>query len=621
MPLDQCEDRSRPSDDGLDPVAPVGRLVLTEYVEVHEEAVDHEGTQDVLECFQGLRLEVRRDLARLLAETPAGPALATLVESLDLGLLDAHDRVEVVAAAGRVASWAHAMKARAAAAVDRHWTMSTPRTEPVPDGMHVVPERIAPATLALRLQASPRETATLIVEGRCYDGVLAETGDALARGAIDPPRARVIARRLHDQPARVALQVEAEVLERAEGRTSYQVKQDVERALLRVDAEHASDRHVAARATRCVSRPQVRDDGMAALWVLLPAVEAVRVDGVLEAAARAARAAGDPRTLEQLRADGLCDLVLNRGCTPTDAFGRVADGGRPADGTRPADGGLPVDGTHPADDGRPTDGTRPADDGHRADDGRPAHEGPGTNPDARALTAAPNAPGPERGTPTTESDPRSARADGRSVRAPHTGTGAVTGFVDAPGPETSARTAAPRSHPRTRVLITIPITTMMGLDDGPAELAGYGPVDAVQARALAWGGTWQRMLTDPRDGTLLELGRTRYRPTAALAEHVRRRDRTCVWPGCPLPADLADLDHSRDFHRPPDDGGPPGTTSHENLAPLCRNHHRLKSEADFTLHHFSPGTYVWTDPTGHRYEVQPGTDRATVPLPAVPAPF
>lgn len=548
MATDQREHPNRPSDDVAAGGLRVGRMVQDEYVDSLGDDVDDAGVQGVLECFEGVHLDVRPDLTRLLADTPAGPELAALVESLDLELLDAHDRVEVVAAAGRVGSWAHAMKARAAAAVDRHWTMSTPRTEPIPEGTHVVPERIAPAALALRLQASPRETATLIMEGRCYAGVLAETGDALISGALDPPRARVIARRLHDQPAQVALLVEGEVLGRAPGRTSHQVKQDVERSLLRVDAEHAADRHAAARATRTVSRPQVRDDGMAALWVVLPAAEAVRVDGVLEAAARAARVGGDPRTLEQLRADGLCDLVLHRGCTPAGAFG------------------LPV----------------------------------GDDPSATSGAAG----GSATRTSSTQDD-----------GAPRTCT---SGTV--PGAEDPAAPVAARPHPRTQVLITIPITTMMGLDEGPAELAGYGPIGAVQARALAWGGTWRRMLTDPRDGTLLDLGRTRYRPTAALAEHVRRRDRTCAWPGCALPADLADLDHNRDYHRPPDDGGPPGTTSHANLAPLCRNHHRLKTEAGFRLHHVSPGTYVWTDPTGHRYEVCPGSDRAVVPLPAVPPP-
>ena len=556
---------SRPSEDGSAPGAPSGRLALADGVTGLPARTGPRAAGAAPAHAWGAGAQAHDagaqacpDLTRLLADTPAGPELAALVASLDLELLDAHDRVEVVAAAGRVASWAHAMKARASAAVDRHWTMSTPITEPIPAGMHVVPERIAAATLALRLQASPRETATLIMEGRCYDGILAETGEALSSGAIDPPRARVIARRLHDQPPLVALQVEAEVLERAEGRTSHQVKQDVERALLQVDAEHAADRHAAARATRGVSRPQVRDDGMAALWVLLPAAEAVQVDGVLEAAARAARAGGDPRTLEQLRADGLCDLVLHRGCTPSDAFYLQAPDRR----------------EHAAADHHDAPGTGAAD-----------------NSEATTSTALTPRPGEVR-------------------------DGAVPNDVPA---RTGA--TAPRTHPRTRVLITIPITTMMGLDDGPAELAGYGPVDAVQARALAWGGTWQRMLTDPRDGSVLDVGRTRYRPPAALAEHVRRRDRTCVWPGCSVPADLADLDHSRDYHRPPDDGGPPGTTSHANLAPLCRNHHRLKTEAGFRLHHVSPGTFVWTDPTGHRYEVRPGTDSAVVPQASIPPPF
>ena len=590
MTDEQREHPDGPSADGPVVVPRTGGTALAENVGTHDDDVDREGAQGVLECVQGVHLEVRRDLNRLLTDTPAGPELAALVQSLDLELLDAHDRIEVVAAAGRVVSWAHAVKARAAAAVDRHWTMSTPRTEPIPEGMHVIPERIAPAALALRLQASPRETTLLIQEGRCYDGILAETGDALARGALDPPRARVIARRLHDQPALVALQVEAEVLGRAEGRTSHQVKQDVERALLRVDAEHAADRHVEARSTRSVSRPQVRDDGMAALWVVLPAVDAVRIDRTLEAAARTARAAGDPRTLEQLRADGLCDLVLHRGCMPTDAFG------------------VPVVlDPHTTPDAEASGDAEPF--ARRTDDS--GGSGEPDNSDTSTSTSTDS--DSDSDSDSVLLSPASAGSDEADAGAP--------GIGASDGGRVPAALPTPQPHPRTQVLISIPMTTMMGIDDGPAELAGYGPLDPVQARALAWGGTWRRMLTDPLDGTVLDLGRTRYRPTAALAEHVRRRDRTCVWPGCSLPADLTDLDHNRDYHRPPDDGGPPGSTSHDNLAPLCRNHHRLKTEAGFRLHHVSPGTYVWTDPSGHRYAVRPGADGGVVPLPAEPPPF
>ncbi|NWJ70321.1 hypothetical protein HX744_07205 [Pseudonocardia sp. ICBG1122] len=44
---------------------------------------------------------------------------------------------------------------------------------------------------------------------------------------------------------------------------------------------------------------------------------------------------------------------------------------------------------------------------------------------------------------------------------------------------------------------------------------GRGPVPADLARALAAGGVWQRLVTDPLSGTLLDVGRTRYRPPVA----------------------------------------------------------------------------------------------------------
>jgi hypothetical protein len=462
------------------------------------------------------------ELSRVLQVTPAGPELARLVLSLDLDHLDAYDRVEVVAAAGRVESWVHALKAQAAAAVDRHPRMRAPVLKP-PTGRALTHQHISTATLAMRLHASSHEVSALIQTGLAVTGELSDTGAALASGAIDVPRARAIVRRLHDQVPEVSLAVEAAVLPRAETRTAYQVRKDVEAELQRVDGEHAIERHAHARSTRYVSRPRVLDDGMAGLWVVLPAEHAVRIDAALEAAARTARAAGDARTLAQLRADGLRDLVLHTACEPRSPLGLC-------------------------------------------------------------TAAAPD-------------------ESGAVAVAPSSGAS---------------------SHPRTRVHVTMPITTLMGIDDGPADLAGYGPIDAVQARALAWGGTWRRLLTDPVEHTLLNLGRTRYRPTAALAEHVRARDRMCAWPGCPLPADLADLDHSTSAHPPPGADADPadlGETSDDNMEPLCRHHHRLKTEAGFVLRHVRAGVFEWTDPSGHRYRVQPGVADETVRLPATGPPF
>ena len=113
--------------------------------------------------------------------------------------------------------------------------------------------------------------------------------------------------------------------------------------------------------------------------------------------------------------------------------------------------------------------------------------------------------------------------------------------------------------------------------------------------ALAAGGTWRRLVTDPLSGTVTDVGRTRYRPPAALADLVRARDTTCTHPGCERPARGCDIDHITPWE---DDG----TTSLENLTCLCRAHHRLKHTPGWALTRTPHGTLVWRTPTGARYQ-------------------
>ncbi|MCF4119749.1 hypothetical protein L1785_02025 [Antribacter sp. KLBMP9083] len=51
-----------------------------------------------------------------------------------------------------------------------------------------------------------------------------------------------------------------------------------------------------------------------------------------------------------------------------------------------------------------------------------------------------------------------------------------------------------------QVRVTVSAGTLLGLDDAPGVLAGYGPVPAEVARTLAVDGTWQRLVTDPVTG-------------------------------------------------------------------------------------------------------------------------
>jgi hypothetical protein len=155
-----------------------------------------------------------------------------------------------------------------------------------------------------------------------------------------------------------------------------------------------------------------------------------------------------------------------------------------------------------------------------------------------------------------------------------------------------------RRHRRpVTVQVTVAVTTLLGLDEQPGQLAGYGPVPASVARRLAAEGTWRRLLTDPVSGTVLDYGRTRYTPPPDLVDHVVARDRTCRWPGCDRPAALAEIDHTTPY--------PDGATAADDLGPFCKNHHIGKHHSRWRVRQPEPGRFEWTSPTGHTYTVEP----------------
>src|ERR1700722_2037868 len=152
-----------------------------------------------------------------------------------------------------------------------------------------------------------------------------------------------------------------------------------------------------------------------------------------------------------------------------------------------------------------------------------------------------------------------------------------------------------------QVWVTVDWQVLAGLSNTPAHLQGHGSITANQARELAYGpdATWRRLLTDPVEPTRLNLGRTRYRPPVALADHVRAVDRACIFPTCNQPADRCQLDHNKPYGNP-DGTGTGGQTSAENLAPICRWHHNLKTNAGWTwTRNPNTGQITWTTPTGH----------------------
>lgn len=193
------------------------------------------------------------------------------------------------------------------------------------------------------------------------------------------------------------------------------------------------------------------------------------------------------------------------------------------------------------------------------------------------------------------------------------------------------RAADPVAGRLWRTDVVVAASTLLGDDDEPGELVGWGPLTASTSRRLAGLGghlpaVWRRMLTDPESGIVRDYGTTRYRPTRSLADFVKARDGRCIAPGCRAPASRGQLDHVRNSPRGPSPRPhPAGTTSDDNLGTACEVDHRIKAMPGWCLESPEPGRFTWTTPTGHQYERLPepplrGWSRWYRPTPDWPGP-
>ncbi|OJV56978.1 MAG: hypothetical protein BGO38_03345 [Cellulomonas sp. 73-145] len=301
------------------------------------------------------------------------------------------------------------------------------------------------------------------------------------------------------------------------------------------------------------------DEDLCWLTALLPAAAAMGVLHRIDDLAAAVTGPDESRTLPQLRADVLCDLLL----TPDSAE------------HRPSDGDLAA-AAHSGD--------------HVGHAGLPQADGASAVPDAgtAAEVVDAGAAGEARG---------ASGAVDRAREVP-TGTG-VPSWVRGIVPQ---------------VVLTVPVLTLLGHGDEPAELDGFGPVDIDTARALcANAPTFTRVLTHPETGAVLSVGRQQYIVPADLRRAVQLRDATCRFPGCRRRAARCDIDHSTAWAHA-------GTTDLTNLACLCRKHHRLKHQAGWRVTHHPDGTLDWHSPTGRHYATHPATTLWPPPAPGAARP-
>ncbi|WP_395659581.1 HNH endonuclease signature motif containing protein [Nocardioides sp.] len=145
------------------------------------------------------------------------------------------------------------------------------------------------------------------------------------------------------------------------------------------------------------------------------------------------------------------------------------------------------------------------------------------------------------------------------------------------------------------------------LDDtiGTGSVERLGPITT--ARIKEWCGsssvTVLPVLREDRTDAV-----DQHDPPPWMRELVTQRDGHCVFPWCATDARSCDLDHIEEYV-PMDEGGPPGQTRPDALAPLCRHHHRAKTARRWRYRRLPDDSYLWTGPHGRRYRVdRDGTD-------------
>jgi len=153
----------------------------------------------------------------------------------------------------------------------------------------------------------------------------------------------------------------------------------------------------------------------------------------------------------------------------------------------------------------------------------------------------------------------------------------------------------PHRRPIT-ISVAIDLQTLMGLAENPGQLAGYGAIPASVARRLAADGNWQRFVSDPTTGNLLDFGREKYTPPQELVDYLLARDRICRFPGCRRAGQGSDIDHAHSWETG-------GETNPANLGLLCRRHHRMKTHGGWNLESNPDGSCTWKSPKGKTFFV------------------
>jgi len=250
---------------------------------------------------------------------------------------------------------------------------------------------------------------------------------------------------------------------------------------------------------------------------------------------------------------------------------------------------------------------------------------------ADLLTRADHAPGPDNagtddqdGAPDPDTDDADEEATPATTNTTPTGSGGTRSTSTGPSGTGSSGTRSTGTRPSTGVvggLVRKPAKVKLYAHLSPADLTTIaastgetvviGEVERLGPATLGkireWLGTTGATITP-----VIDLNRTAavdvHDPPEWMRELVILRDQHCIFPWCATDARSCDLDHIEPYDHGPRDGpeanrAPPGQTHPDNLACLCRHHHRAKTFGGWTYRRMPDGSYRWKDPYGNTYLV------------------
>ncbi|WP_083929542.1 DUF222 domain-containing protein [Catelliglobosispora koreensis] len=385
---------------------------------------------------------------------------------------------------------------------------------------------------------------------------LPEVLAALCAGDLGLRHAHVFADVLSSLDLSAARLVAAEVLPRAGGKTSGQLRDMLRRRALAADPAFTTARRKQAEAARCVQL-HAADDGTAMLSAFgLDATRAAAAFSRVGAIARVRRVPGDTTPLEQVRADVFLELLEGKHAGAASGIANLDVSLETLAGLDENPGRLGAYGPVAADIARQWAQAHPGGQWRFA-----IRDANGTLLQQGLTRARPT------GSPSTRtnSPPRHAsRLTRRSNRGPaHTPAGTSPANQSMTSPPGGRMSSANTS--------------------GTLSAAASGSVESANADGL---------MRAPSQNAGDRLA------NAALTRWIRLRDRTCRAPGCRWPRSLA-----RSITRSATATADRRIT--RIYARFCDYHHRAKDEGGWTVVQTRPGHFTWTSPLGRIYIVGP----------------